>query len=68
MTCEVHLCTDLAGTSAAKRRRDRRLRSWLRHERKEALHHSCGGEPSGPNEAPRGQKTATAGVAAGASV
>ena len=39
----------------------------LRHERMtvrmalaEALHHSCGVEPSGPNEAPRGLKTASA--------
>ena len=44
---------DLAGTSAGKRRRDRRLRSWLRCERMtvqmalaEALHHSCGVEPA----------------------
>ena len=52
---------------AAQRRRARRLRSFLPHERMtvrmalaEALHHSCGVEPSGPNEAPRGQKTASA--------
>ena len=51
----------------AQRRRARRLRSFLRHERMtvrmalaEALHHSCGVEPSGPNEGPRGLKTASA--------
>ena len=40
---------------AAQRRKDRWLRLFLRHERMtvrmalaEALHHSCGGEPSGP--------------------
>ena len=52
---------------APQRRRARRFRSFLRHERMtvrmalaEALHHSCGVEPSGPNEALRGQKTASA--------
>ena len=52
---------------AAQRRRARRLRSFLRHERMtvrmalaEALHHSCGVEPSGPNDASRGLKTASA--------
>ena len=52
---------------AAQRRRDRRLRSFLRHERMtvrmalaEAPHHSCGVEPSGPSEALRRQKTASA--------
>ena len=51
--------SDHAG--AAKRRRDRRLRSWLRHERMTvameltaALQHSCG-----TNNAPRGQKSAS---------
>ena len=50
------------GTSAAKRRRERRLRSMLRHERQtvamaiaEFTHHS----------APRGQKTARAGEGGG---
>ena len=40
---------DHAGTGAARRRRERRLRAWLRHERQsvaaavaEALHHSAG--------------------------
>ena len=52
---------------APQRRRARWLRSFLRHERMtvrmalaEALHHSCGVEPSGPNEGPRGLKTASA--------
>ena len=52
---------------AAQRRRARRLRSFLRHERMtvrmalaEALHHSCGVEPSGPNEVLQRQKSASA--------
>ena len=51
----------------AQRRMDRRLRSFLRHERMtvrmalaEAPHHSCGVEPCGSNEALQGQKTASA--------
>ena len=55
------MMTTMAGvgvaTGAAKRRRERRLRSWLRHERMtvamalaEVTHHT----------APRGQKTARA--------
>ena len=51
---------DLAG-GAARRRRERRLRSWLRHERMTvrmelaaALHHSAGPET---NDAVRSQKT-----------
>ena len=51
---------DLAG-GAARRRRERRLRSWLRHERMTvrmelaaALHHSAG---PGTNDALRSQKT-----------
>ena len=63
------------GTSAAKRRRERRLRSWWRHERMsiaaalaEALHHSSGTWPSkydtrvvedAQHGAVRGQTTAT---------
>ena len=53
---------DLAG-GAARRRRERRLRSWLRHERvtmrmelAAALHHSAG---PGTNDAVRSQKTAS---------
>ena len=61
--------------SAAKRRRERRLRSWWRHERMsiacalaEALHHSSGTKPStcdtrvaegATNDATRGQNTVT---------
>ena len=52
---------------AAQRRRARQLRSFLPHERMtvrmalaEALHHSCGVEPSAPNEALWGLKTASA--------
>ena len=54
-----------AGTSAAKRRRERRLRSWWRHERMSIAavlatvsHHSYP-EVDTKNDAPRGQKTVT---------
>ena len=60
---------DCAGTSSARRRRrERRLRSWLRHERMTvamelaaATHHSSpkGGWPDTTHDAPRGQKTAS---------
>ena len=53
--------------SSARRRRERRLRSWLRHERTtvaaalaEALHHSAPKVGAVPNNAPRSQKTARA--------
>ena len=55
-------------SSARRRRRERRLRSWLRHERMtvaaalaEALHHSSLKVGAAPNNAPRSQKTARAG-------
>ena len=58
-----------AGTSAAKRRRERRLRSMLRHERQTvamelaaALHHSCGVRPDVLREVPREQQTASPGA------
>ena len=70
-----------AGTSAAKRRRERRLRSWWRQERMsiaaalaEALHHSSGTRPSkydtrvvedSQHGAVRGQTTATRAVVPG---
>ena len=54
------------GVTSARRRRERQLRSFLRHERMsvrmaqaEALHHS-GDVRSVQNEALRGQKTASA--------
>ena len=59
---------DGAGTSSARKRRERRLRSWLRHERMTvalelaaATHHSSpkGGWPDTTHDAPRGQKTAS---------
>ena len=59
---------DCAGTSSARRRRERRLRSWLRHERMTvamelaaATHHSFpkGGWPDTTHDALRGQKTAS---------
>ena len=59
---------DCAGTSSARRRRERRLRSWLRHERMTvamelaaATHHSSpkGGWPDTTHDALRGQKTAS---------
>ena len=59
---------DCAGTSAAKRRRERRLRSMLRHERQTvamelaaALHHSCGVRPDVSREVLREQKIASSG-------
>ena len=63
---------DGAGTSSERRRRERRLRSWLRHERMTVAmelaattHHSSpkGGWPDTTHDAPRGQKTA---ISAGA--
>ena len=60
------------GTSAAKRRRERRLRSWWRHERMsvaaalaEAHHHSAPKVGAEPYNAPRSQKTASAGTRPG---
>ena len=59
---------DGAGTSSARRRRERRLRSWWRHERMTvamelaaATHHSSpkGGWPDTTHDAPWGQKTAS---------
>ena len=59
---------DCAGTSSARRRRERRLRSWLRHERMTvamelaaaSLHSSPkGGWPDTTHDALRGQKTAS---------
>ena len=56
--CSVALAVDMllhgeCDSGAAKRRRERRLRSWLKHERQtvrmalaEALHHSSGTSPS----------------------
>ena len=61
---------DCAGTSSARRRRERRLRSWLRHERMTvamelaaATHHSSpkGGWPGVTHDALRGQTTASSG-------
>ena len=53
-------------SGAAKRRRERRLRSWWRHERMTvaaelavALHHSRGDGPAVPHEALRGQTPAS---------
>ena len=60
---------DLAGrdVGSARLRRERRLRSWLRHERMtvaaalaEALHHSAPKVGAVPYNAPRSQKTARA--------
>ena len=55
-------------SGAAKRRRERRLRQWHRHERLtvqmalcEALHHAAPQVERGENSAPRGQKTHKAG-------
>ena len=62
------LAVDMSGVDggAAKRRRERRLGSMLRHERMTvavelaaALHHSCGLRPDATCNAPRGQKTAS---------
>ena len=54
------------GAGAARRRRERLLRSMLRHERQTvamelaaALHHSLGVRPDVSYKAPRGQKTAS---------
>ena len=59
---------DCAGTSAAKGRRERRLRSMLRREWQTvamelaaALHHSCGVRPDVSREVLREQKTASSG-------
>ena len=61
---------DCAGTSSARRRRERRLRSWLRHERMTvamelaaATHHSSpkGGWPGATHDDLRGQTTASSG-------
>ena len=61
---------DCAGTSFARRRRERRLRSWWRHERMTvamelavATHHSSpkGGWPGATHGAPRGQTTESSG-------
>ena len=55
-------------TSPARRRRERQLHSFLKHERMtvritltEALHHSCGVVPDGKNNALRGPRTASEG-------
>ena len=60
-------CAERA-TGAALRRRQRRLRSWLRHERQSvamelaaALHHSRDARSDVVHEALRGQKTASSG-------
>ena len=54
---------DCSGAGSARRRRERRQRSWLRHEQlsvkmalSAALHHSCGVRPE-LHDAPRGPKT-----------
>ena len=55
----------MAARGAAWRRRQRRLRSMLRHERQTVaagLHHSCGGELV-TNDGLRAQRTASAGPA-----
>ena len=59
---------DHGSSGSAKRRRQRRLRSWLRHERQSvamelaaALHHSRDARSEVVHEAPRGQKTASSG-------
>ena len=58
----------LGSSASAKRRRQRRLRSWLRHERQSeamelaaALHHSRDARSEVAHEALRGQKTASSG-------
>ena len=72
-TRAVDAMTGVDGAEAARRRRERRLRSWWRHERMsiacalaEALHHSSGTSPStcdtrvvegAQNDALRGQNT-----------
>ena len=67
-TPAVGLMADGAGTSAM-RRRQRRLRSWLRHERQTvamelaaAVHHSRDARSEVAHEALRGQKTANSGT------
>ena len=57
---------DGSGVGSARRRRERRLRSWWRHERTTiaaqlavALHHSRGVGPAVPHEALRGQTLAS---------
>ena len=64
-------CADRAhgSSGSAKRRRQRRLRSWLRHERQTvalelaaALHHSRDARSEVSHEALRGQKTASPGT------
>ena len=57
---------DGSGVGSARRRRERRLRSWWRHERMTvaaelavALHHSRGVGPAVPHEALRGQTPAS---------
>ena len=59
---------DCSGVGSARRRRERRLRSWWRHERMTvaaelavALHHSRGVGPTVPHEAQRGQTPASSG-------
>ena len=67
MTSAVGVSMDAERASgAAKRRRERRLRSWWRHERMTvtaelavALHHSRGVGPAVPHEALRGQTPAS---------
>ena len=63
----------LAGSGAAKRRRERRPCQWHRHERLtvqmalcEAVHHAAPQVERGENSAPRGQKTHKAGGRPGA--
>ena len=58
---------DGAGTSSARRRRERRLHSWAKHERMtvaialaEALHHSAPKVRAEPYNAPQSQMTARA--------
>ena len=65
LTCQSHHSVALW---KAKRRRERRLRQWHRHERPtvqmalcEALHHAAPQMERGENSAPRGQKTHKAG-------
>ena len=59
---------DCSGVGSARRRKERRLRSWWRHERMTvaaelavALHRNCGVGPAVPHEAPRGQTAASSG-------
>ena len=64
---------DVGGVGSARRRRERLLRSMLRHEWQTvamelaaALHHSCGPGPDGTHTALRGPKTASSGRVLGA--